>query len=93
MASAAMSYVQRMKKGGSTGEVRGLLGWVEESHGEGFLPKAISEPSLKDSWLRRLSFPLSSANSPWANMGKIEPKEVKRVLADDFVGCFGKREQ
>lgn len=81
-----------MKKGGSIGEVRGLLGWVEESYGEGFLFKVIFELSFKDSWFRRLLFLLLLVNSLWVNMGKIELKEVKRVFVDDFVGCFGKRE-
>ena len=51
-----------------------LLGREVEGHYGRLLPKIVSEPTLKDGGLRG-SFPLSSVNSPWANMGKMKPRE------------------
>ena len=67
-------------------------GW-RGATGEGFLPKMTSELCVKDSEFKGLSFPLSSANSLWAHVGKMEPREVSRILSDDVVGWSGKREQ
>ena len=67
-----------MKNGESPGDVGGLavpMGWEVGSCCEDFLPKVTSEPTLKDSGLSGLSFPLSSVNSPWANTATVKPRE------------------
>lgn len=86
-----MLHGKNEDSGRSDGE--GTVWGVEGSHGEDFLPKMTSEPHPKDSGFKGLSFPLSSANGPWAHVGKMEPREVSRILSDDLVAWSGEREQ